>query len=77
MFFQSLTSEMLYFFFLLTRYKKVGGDPNLFLFGHVRFITEASQIFVNAFAIKWKHVQDSVWSIVQLAETIENHEVAV
>ena len=49
----------------------------MFIFGHVRFITEASQNFVKAFTIKCKHVLVSVGSIVQLGETIENHEVAV
>ena len=40
------------FRFLVYTVGTVRGNPNLFLFGHVRFITEASQIFVNAFAMK-------------------------
>ena len=40
------------FRFLFTRLEKVRGNPNLSLFRHVGFITEASQISIKAFSIK-------------------------
>ena len=49
MFFSERNFQNVIFRFLFTRFEKGRENPNWFPFGHVRFITETSQIFVTAF----------------------------